>query len=34
MVVVFKDAQGGMRVEPRPVPQMPGELQQIINEMK
>src|SRR5207237_437901 len=33
-VVVKKDPSGEMRVERRPIPEMPGELKQIIEEMK
>ena len=33
-LVVSKNGDGTMRIERRPVPEMPGELQQIIDEMK
>jgi succinate dehydrogenase / fumarate reductase flavoprotein subunit len=33
-LVVFKDGDGTMRIERRPVPGVPGELQKIIDEMK
>jgi hypothetical protein len=33
-VVVRKNADGSMRVERRPIPEMPAELKQIVEEMK
>jgi succinate dehydrogenase / fumarate reductase flavoprotein subunit len=33
-LVVFKNGNGTMCIERRPVPEMPGELRQIIDEMK